>query len=158
MENKATGSNTLINNRKARFDFTILETFEAGIVLKGTEVKSIRAHKANLNDSFGRVEGGELFLYNFHIDPYEFGNRENHDPLRKRKLLLHSHEIGRLIGYVTQKGYTLVPLTLYLKNGKVKVALGLAKGKLQADKREDLKKKVADREAQAAVKQSRQRY
>jgi len=151
-------SNTLINNRKARYDFTILETFEAGIVLKGTEVKSIRAHKANLNDSFGRVEREELFLYNFHIDPYEFGNRENHDPLRKKKLLLHAHEIKRLIGQVAQKGFTLVPLTLYLKNGKVKVELALAKGKLQLDKREDLKKKIADREAQAALKHKSQRY
>jgi SsrA-binding protein len=149
--------NTLINNRKARHDFTILETFEAGIVLKGTEVKSIRAHKANLNDSFGRVERGELFLYNFHIDPYEFGNRENHDPLRKKKLLLHAHEIKGLIGQVAQKGFTLVPLTLYLKRGKVKVSLALAKGKLQLDKREDLKKRIADREARAALKRKSQR-
>jgi SsrA-binding protein len=150
--------NTLINNRKARHDFTILETFEAGVVLKGTEVKSIRAHKANLNDSFGRVEREEIFLYNFHIDPYEFGNRENHDPLRKKKLLLHAHEIKRLIGQVAQKGFTLVPLTLYLKRGKVKVSLALAKGKLQLDKREDLKKKIADREAQAALKRKSQKY
>ena len=158
MKDKATGSNTLINNRKARYDFTILETLEAGIVLKGTEVKSIRAHKANVNDSFGRVEDGELFLYNFHIDPYEFGNLENHDPLRKRKLLLHSHEIKRLIGQVTQKGLTLVPLTVYLKHGRVKIGLALAHRKLKGDQREELKKKVADREAQGAMKRNRQRY
>ena len=151
-------SNTLINNRKARHDFEILEVFEAGIMLKGTEVKSIRAHKANLNDSFGRMEGEELFLYNFHVDPYEFGNRENHDPLRKRKLLLHANEIKRLIGQVAQKGLTLVPLTVYLKNGRVKIELALAKGKQQLDKREDLKKKVAQREAEVALKRRQQRY
>lgn len=148
---------TLINNRKARHDFTILESFEAGVVLKGTEVKALRAHKANLNDGFGRIEGEEVFLYNFHIDPYEFGNRENHDPLRKKKLLLHAHEIKRLIGQVLQKGHTLVPLTVYLKNGIVKIEIALAKGKQQIDKREDLKKRAADREARQAVKVRQQR-
>lgn len=151
-------SNLLINNRKARHDFAILETFEAGIVLKGTEVKSIRAHKASLNDSFGRIEGGEIFLYNFHVDPYEFGNRANHDPLRKRKLLLHVSEIKRLIGQVSQKGFTMIPLTVYLKNGRVKIALALAQGKNKLDKREDLKKRIADREAQAAMKHKNQRF
>ncbi|MBI1884097.1 MAG: SsrA-binding protein SmpB [Chlamydiae bacterium] len=146
------GSNTLIHNRKARHDFTILETLEAGLVLKGTEVKSIRAHKAHLDESFGFVEKGEIFLFNFHVDPYEFGNRENHDPLRKKKLLLHASEIERLAAQVTQKGLTLVPLKMYLKEGRIKVELALAKGKQQADKREDLKKREAHREAQAAMK------
>ncbi len=145
-------SNVLMNNRKARHDYTILETFEAGIVLQGTEVKSIRAHKANLNDSFGRVENGEIFLYNFHVDPYEFGNIANHEPLRKRKLLLHFNEIKKLIGQISQKGFTLVPLAVYLKNGKIKVAIALAQGKQKIDKREDLKKRIADREAQAAMR------
>lgn len=158
MKDKTTASTTLIHNRKARYDFSILETLEAGIVLKGTEVKSIRAHKANLNDSFGRPEGSELFLYNFHIDPYEFGNRENHDPLRKRKLLLHAHEIKRLIEQVTQKGLTLVPLTVYLKHGRVKIQMALAQRKLKGDQREALKKREADREAQAAMKRGRSQY
>lgn len=151
-------SNTLINNRKARHDYSILETFEAGIALKGTEVKSIRNHQANLNDSFGRIEHEEVYLYNFHVDPYEFGNRENHEPLRKKKLLLHAHEIQHLNAKVNQQGLTLVPLTLYLKRGRVKVELALAKGKKTLDKREDLKKRIASREAQAALKRSGQRY
>ena len=152
------GSDTLIQNRKARHDFTILETFEAGIVLKGTEVKSIKAHKANLNDSFGRAEKGEIYLYNFHIEPYAFGNRENHDPLRKKKLLLHAHEIKRLIGEISQKSFTLVPLTVYLKRGRVKIEMALAKGKLNLDKREELKKRAANREAQIALKRRVQKY
>ncbi|MBI1870046.1 MAG: SsrA-binding protein SmpB [Chlamydiae bacterium] len=147
------GSDTLIHNRKARFDFSILETFEVGIVLKGTEVKSIRGHKAHLNDSFALIERGEVILYNFHIDPYAFGNRSNHDPLRKRKLLLHKNEIQRLVGKLTQKRLTLVPLSIYLKRGRVKVEMALAERKLKGDKREDLKKKASDREAQAAMKQ-----
>ncbi|RQD76446.1 MAG: SsrA-binding protein SmpB [Candidatus Syntrophonatronum acetioxidans] len=140
------------NNRKARHDFHIEEVFEAGIALQGTEVKSIREGRANLKDSYARVEKGELFLYNMHISPYDQGNIFNHDPLRTRKLLMHKREIKRLIGLTKEKGYTLVPLRLYLKNGKIKVELGLAKGKRQYDKRKALKEKTVDREIEKALK------
>ncbi len=143
----------LAKNRKARHDYHIEEVYEAGIVLQGTEVKSIREGKVNLKDSYVRVEKGELFLYNMHINPYEHGNIFNHDPLRTRKLLMHKIEIKRLIGLTKEKGYTLIPLKLYLVNGKVKVEFGLAKGKKLYDKRKSLQEKSAKREIERAFKE-----
>ena len=146
------GIKILIDNRKARHDYHILDTYEAGIVLKGTEVKSIRAGKANLKDSYARVEKGELFLYNMHISPYEQGNRFNHEPKRTRRLLMHKHEINRLLGRTKEKGLSLVPLKLYFKNNKVKVELALAKGKKLHDKRRALAERDAKREMERARK------
>lgn len=143
----------LAQNRKAFHDFFIEETFEAGIVLTGTEIKSIRRGKANLRDAYARIEGREVFLHNLHISPYEQGNRFNHDPLRTRKLLLHRSEISKLIGASREKGYTLVPTKMYLRNGFCKVELGLAKGKKQHDKREAMKKRDADREIAKALRE-----
>ncbi|MDN4072172.1 MULTISPECIES: SsrA-binding protein SmpB [Fictibacillus] len=139
-------------NKKARHDYHIEETFEAGIVLQGTEIKAIRAGRINLKDSFARVQNGELFLHNMHVSPYEQGNRYNHDPLRTRKLLLHRKEINRLLGSTKEQGYSIVPLKLYLKNGFAKVLIGLAKGKKNYDKRQDLKKKDAKREIERAFR------
>jgi SsrA-binding protein len=133
-------------NKKAYHDFFIEETYETGIVLQGTEIKSIRAGKVNLKDSYARIQNGEAWLYSMHVSPYEQGNRHNHDPLRPRKLLLHKREINKLLGETKEVGYALVPVKLYLKNGFCKVLLGLAKGKKNYDKREDLKKKEAKRE------------
>jgi len=141
-----------IDNRKARHDYQILDTYEAGIVLEGTEVKSIRAGKANLKDSYARVEKGELFLYNMHISPYEQGNRFNHEPKRTRKLLMHKHEINRLLGKTKEKGLSLVPLKLYFKSNKVKVQIGLARGKKLHDKRHALAERDAKREMERAHK------
>jgi len=140
-------------NRKARHDFHIEETYEAGIVLTGTEVKSIRNSRVNLKDSYAKVEEGELFLYNMHVSPYEPGNRFNHDPLRVRKLLMHRNEIGRLAGKTKEKGYALVPLKIYLREGLVKVELGLAKGKKLYDKRHDIAERDRKREMERAVKE-----
>ena len=139
-------------NKKARHDYNIEETYEAGIILKGTEIKSIRARNVNLKDSFAVVEKGEVFLYNMHISPYKQGNRYNHDPERKRKLLLHKNEIRKLIGYTKQKGYTLIPLSIYLRNNLAKVELALAKGKNVHDKRRDIAKKTAEREIEKAYR------
>lgn len=133
-------------NRKARHDYHIHETYEAGIALTGTEVKSLRAGRANLKDSYARVDNGELMLHNMHISPYEQGNRFNHEPLRTRKLLMHRHEINRLVGKTKEKGYTLVPLKLYFTRGKAKLELGLASGKHTYDKRQDLAERDAKRE------------
>ncbi|MEJ6952306.1 SsrA-binding protein SmpB [Natronospora cellulosivora (SeqCode)] len=144
-------------NKKARYDYSIEETFETGIKLKGTEIKSIRAGKVNLKDSFALVEDGEVFLYNMHISPYSHGNRENHEPERKRKLLLNKSEIRSLIGKTTTKGYTLVPLSVYIIRNVAKVELALAKGKNVRDKRRDIAKKTADREIEKAFR-DRQRY
>ena len=141
---KGVGS-TIAQNKKAGHDYFIEDTFEAGLVLQGTEIKSIRAGKVNLRDSFVRIERNEAFVHNMHISHYEQGNRFNVDPLRVRKLLLHKHEIRKLIGATTVKGYSLIPLSMYLKNGKVKVELALAKGKKLHDKRQDLAKKDAQR-------------
>ncbi|GAQ24191.1 MULTISPECIES: SsrA-binding protein SmpB [Tepidanaerobacter] len=147
-------SRDLIINRKARHDYHILETFEAGIALSGTEVKSLREGKGNLKDSFARIENGEIFLYNMHISPYEKGNIYNKDPLRPRKLLMHKKEINRLLSKVKEKGLTLVPLRLYLnERGLVKVELALAKGKALYDKREDARQKDASREIEKAFKE-----
>jgi SsrA-binding protein len=134
------------SNRKARFSYTILESLEAGIELKGTEVKSLRNGQASLADSFARNEGGELYLYNMHIPPYAFGNRFNPDPVRPRKLLLHRSQIRKLTDEVMQKRLTLVPLKVYFKNGIAKVELALAKPKKMYDKREAIKKRESDRE------------
>ncbi|CEH32835.1 MAG: SsrA-binding protein SmpB [Clostridium sp.] len=139
------GTKTLATNRKARHEYFIEETYECGIELKGTEVKSIRQGKLNLTDGYASVDNTEVFLKQVHISPYEQGNRFNQDPLRTRKLLLHKHEIRKLIGLTTIKGYSLIPLSVYLKNGKVKVQLALAKGKKLHDKRQDLAKKDAQR-------------
>lgn len=144
---------TIAQNKKAYHDFTIEETYEAGIVLQGTEIKSIRAGKVNLKESYARIHKGEVFLIGMHVSPYEQGNRYNHDPLRERKLLLHNKEISKLIGETKEIGYSLVPLKLYLKNGYAKVLIGLAKGKKKYDKREDLKKKEAKREVERAFRE-----
>lgn len=140
-------------NRKARHDFFIEETYEAGIILKGTEIKSIREGKINLKDSFALVQEGEVFLHNVHISPYSHGNRQNHEPERIRKLLLRKNEIRKLIGMTMQKGYTLVPLSIYLKNNLAKIELALAKGKNVRDKRRDIAKKTAEREMEKAFKE-----
>src|SRR6266581_8539633 len=141
----------ILTNSKARRDFHILETFEAGIVLRGTEVKALRAGKGQIRDAFARVENGEVFLHNAHIDEYTHGNLQNHQPKAARKLLLHQSEIRKLLGFASVKGNALVPLSLYWKNGKVKVALAVGKGKAQFDKREDLKQREADRELKRAT-------
>ncbi|AEE91213.1 tmRNA-binding protein [Tepidanaerobacter acetatoxydans Re1] len=147
-------SRDLVVNRKARHDYHILETFEAGIALTGTEVKSVREGKCNLKDSFARIENGEIYLYNMHISPYEKGNIFNKDPLRTRKLLMHKKQINRLFGQVKEKGLTLIPLRLYLnERGLVKVELALAKGKALYDKREDAKHRDAAREIEKAFKE-----
>lgn len=135
----------IANNRKARHDYFIEETMETGIVLKGTEVKSIRQGRVNLKDSYAMIENGEVFILNMHISPYEQGNIYNTDPLRKRKLLLHKREITKLIGLVQQKGYSLIPLSMYLKRGKVKIELSIARGKKTYDKRHEIAKKDAER-------------
>ncbi len=146
---------TLADNRKAHHDYHLLETFEAGVVLLGTEVKAIREGRVNLRDSFARVEEGEIYIYNVHISPYSHRGYADHDPLRRRKLLLHKEEIRKLIGRTVEKGMTLVPIRLYLKDGRVKVAVSLAKGKKEYDKRETIKRREADRETRAAIKSRR---
>lgn len=129
-------------NRKARHDYEILETYEAGIVLKGTEVKALREGRANIKDSYAKIRNGEIFLINSHISPYSYGNVNNHDPERERKLLMHKREIMKLLGKVKERGYTLVPLSIYFdKNNRAKVELALAKGKSKYDKREAIKKR-----------------
>ena len=141
-------------NKKARHDYFIEQTIEAGIVLSGTEVKSIRAGKVSLKDSYANIKDGEVFIYGMHISPYEQGNIFNKDPLRDRKLLLNRFEINKLIGYIQQKGMTLVPLEVYFKNGRVKIELGIGKGKKLYDKREDIAKKDAQREIDRRIKES----
>ncbi|GAV21561.1 SsrA-binding protein SmpB [Carboxydothermus pertinax] len=142
----------ITENRKAFHDYHILEKYEAGISLKGTEVKSIRLGRVNLRDSFARIENGELWLYNMHISPYEQGNRFNHEPKRPRKLLMHKREIMRLFGKTREKGLTLVPLKLYFKGNYAKIELGLAKGKKIYDKREEMAKRDAAREIEKALR------
>ena len=141
----------IVTNPKARHEFHILETFEAGIVLRGTEVKALRAGKGQIRDAFARVDDGEVFLHNAHIEEYSHGNLQNHQPKGVRKLLLHKSEIRKLLGLASVKGNALVPLSFYWKNGLVKVALAVGKGKVQFDKREDLKRREADREAKRAT-------
>ena len=144
-------------NRKARRDYEILERFEAGIALCGTEVKSIRQGQISIDEGYAAIVGDEVFLQGVHILPYECGNIHNHDPRRPRRLLLHRREIKRLIGCINQKGQALIPLRVYFKRGKVKVELGLGKGKLKSDRRESLKKRTADREADRAMAAHRRR-
>src|SRR5699024_8847458 len=146
----------LAQHRKAFFDFFIEETYEAGIELRGTEIKSIRAGRVSLKDAHVRIMNGEAQLINMHIAPYEQGNRFNHDPTRSRKLLLHRAEIDKLLGEVKQKGYTIVPLKIYIKRGFAKVRIGLGKGKKQHDKREDLKQKQMKRDIDRAMKDANQ--
>lgn len=143
----------VIENRKARHEYQIEETYETGIVLTGTEVKSLRTGRANLKDSFARIENGEIFLYNMHVSPYEQGNRFNHDPKRPRKLLMNKMEINRLIGKVQEKGLTLIPLRVYFKKNWAKIELALAKGKKIYDKRQDIAAKDAQRDLERALKE-----
>ncbi|EJD7535632.1 SsrA-binding protein SmpB [Listeria monocytogenes] len=143
-------------NKKARHDYAIEETFEAGIVLQGTEIKSVRNARVNLKDSYARIDKGEIFLHNMHISPYEQGNRYNHDPLRTRKLLLHKKQISRLIGETKESGYSIVPLEMYIKDGYAKVLIGVARGKKKYDKRQDLKQKEAKRDIERAFKERQQ--
>lgn len=147
-----TGVKLIANNKKAYHDYFILETYEAGISLAGTEVKSMRMGKCSIKESFIRIENGEVFVYGMHISPYEKGNIFNKDPLRVRKLLLHRREINKLLGKMKEKGMTLVPLKVYLKGSLVKVEIGLAKGKKLYDKRADIAKKDQAREAQRDFK------
>lgn len=144
----------IAQNRKARRDYHILNACEAGLQLRGTEVKALREGRANLKDGFARIEDGEAYLYNIHIGEYAQGNQFNHEPERRRKLLLHRHEINRLWGQANEKGHTLVPLKLYFKRGKAKVELGVARGKKQFDKRRDIARRDAQREVEQALKTS----
>ncbi|WP_290033632.1 SsrA-binding protein SmpB [Ligilactobacillus cholophilus] len=146
---------SLAQNKKAYHDYNILETIEAGIVLTGTEIKSVRASRINLKDGYAQIRNGEAWLMNVHISEYDQGNRFNHDPLRARKLLLHKKEINKLIGETGQQGITLVPLKVYLKNGFAKVLLGVAKGKHEYDKRETIKRRDQEREIRRTLKNYR---
>ena len=155
MAEKQPGEKTIASNKKAYHEYFILDKLEAGISLLGTEVKAIREGRLNLKDSYALVKDGEVWLYNCHISPYSHGTRENHEPTRPRKLLLHRQEIRKLIGKTQEKGLTLPPLRVYFKRGKIKVELGVARGKKLVDKRESERKKEADREAAAAIKYRR---
>jgi len=146
---------SIAENRKAYHDYHMLETFEAGLVLLGTEVKAIPEGRVNLRDSFARIDDGEAYLYNVNISPYSHRGYADHEPLRRRKLLLHRDEIRKLVGKTVEKGLTLVPVRMYFKKGRVKVAISLAKGKKEYDKRETIKRREAERETRAAVKASR---
>ena len=139
-------------NKKARFNYEIIEKIESGIALKGTEVKSIRNRNVSIGESYAQIKDDEVFLHNLHISPYEQGNRENHDPIRVRKLLLHKHEIKKLVAKTQQKGLSLVPLSIYLRKGKIKVELAIGRGKRLVDKRESIKKKTIEREIERIVK------
>jgi len=149
---EAAGTKTVVKNRKARHEYHILDTWEAGIALQGTEVKALRQGRANLQDSFARINGGEMWLYNLHISPYEQGNRFNHDPLRPRKLLMHRNELRKLVGQVEQKGLTIVPLDIHFSRGIAKINLALVRGKQLHDKRQTLKERDDQRDMQRAFK------
>jgi len=149
---QADGRKVVARNKKALHEYHVLETWEAGLSLTGPEVKSVRAGKVSLAEAFARVEGGEVWLYGMHISPYDPASRWNTDPTRPRKLLLHRREIRRLVGALGEKGYTLVPLDLYFRRGYAKVTLALARGKKLHDRREDLKKRAAQREIERAIK------
>ncbi len=155
MEKTTSGEKLVASNKKAFHDYFVMEKLEAGIALLGTEVKSIREGRINLKDSYATIKDGEPVLMNCHISPYSHGNRQNHDPVRARKLLLHHQEIRKLIGKTQEKGLTLIPLRVYLKRGRVKVELGVARGKKDYDKRETERRKEVDRETRAAMKQRR---
>ena len=139
-------------NKKARFNYEIIEKIEAGISLKGTEVKSIRNKNVSIGESYAQIKENEVFIHNLHISPYEQGNRENHDPIRVRKLLLHKHEIKKLVNKIQLKGLSLVPLSIYLRKGKIKVELAIGRGKRLVDKRESIKKRTIEREIDRIVK------
>lgn len=151
----ASGLRDATVNRTASFNYFLLEKFEAGIALRGTEVKSIRSGRANLKDAYGLIKDGELWLINAHIGEYDHGNIFNHEPLRTRKLLVHKSELNKLIGKTHQKGLTLIPTRMYFRNGRVKVEMALAKGKQHWDKRETERRKTADKEAREAIARSR---
>jgi SsrA-binding protein len=151
MAGSAASGKVVATNRKARHEYHILEEWEAGLVLTGSEVKSLREGKVSFQDAFARIEGGELWLHSLHIAPYEQANRQNHDPLRPRKLLLHRHELRRLVGKVEEKGLTLIPLDVHFRRGFAKVRLALARGKRLHDKRETLKRREQEREARRAM-------
>jgi len=158
MTDKAQGDEArrvIAENRKARHDYHVLQTWEAGVALLGTEVKSIREGRANLRDSYARVQGSEIWLYNVHISPYSHRGSAEHAEMRPRKLLLHRHEIRKLVGQTAEKGLTLVPLELYFKTGRVRVLLALAKGKKEHDKRETIRRREIDRETRSAMKSAR---
>ena len=142
----------IADNRKARHDYHLFDTYEAGIVLLGTEVKSIREGRVNLKDAYGRVERGEVFLHNVHISPYSHQGYVTHEPMRRRKLLLNRAEIRKLVGKMVERGFTLVPVRMYFKNGRVKVVISVAKGKKNYDKRETIRRRDVDRETRAMVK------
>jgi SsrA-binding protein len=146
---------TIVTNKKARFNYHILESVEAGIELRGTEVKSLRMHKASLNESYARIENGQMFLFNFHIAPYEFGNINNHVPLRTKRLLLHRREIKRLLAHSAEQGLSLIPIKLYFKKGWAKIEIGLARGKKLYDKRHDLKNREDRRAITRAIRDKR---
>ncbi len=146
------GEKIVCTNKKARYDYSIEETYEAGMVLTGTEVKSLRNGRANLKDSYARVTDGEVFLISCYISPYEMGTNSNHEPERARKLLLHKREIKRLTGKTVEKGLTLVPLKIYFRRGRAKVEIALARGKRDYDKREVMKRRTADREMERAIR------
>ena len=148
------GIKLIAQNRKARHDYFIEEVIEAGIVLAGTEVKSIRLGRVNLKDSYADIRNGEIFINNMHISPYEMGNIANKDPVRERKLLLHKREINKLLGYTQQKGLTLIPLKIYLKGGLVKIELAIARGKRQYDKRQDIARRDAQRDMDRAFREN----
>ncbi len=151
-DEKDEGIKIITTNRKARYDYIVLDTYEAGIVLQGTEVKSLRNGRANLVDSYAGIYKGEVFLYNMHISPYEHGTHYNHDPTRTRKLLMHRDEIRRLTGRIVERGFTLVPLKLYFKRGRAKVELALVKGKKQHDRRRTIADRDARRDAERELK------
>jgi SsrA-binding protein len=146
------GKKMISVNKRARFDYEIGDLFEAGLVLQGTEVKSLRQGRVSLKDAYGDIENGEVYLLHAHIDPYDQGNRFNHDPERPRKLLLHKREIKRLIGKTRERGLTLIPTRMYFSRGKAKIELGLGKGKKHYDKRETLKRRTAQREIERAMR------
>ena len=148
----------IAENRKARHDYHIDESFEAGMVLKGTEVKSLRHGRANLKDSYARIKNGEVFVLQMHISPYPFAHYDNHDPLRPRKLLLHKREIKRLFGKANEKGLTLIPLKMYFKNGKAKISIALARGKRKYDKREAIRRRDEQREMERTRKKYTSNY
>lgn len=145
----------LVDNRKAWHDYEIIESLEAGLVLTGTEIKALRGGKGNLRDTYARVDDGEVWIHNMHISPYEQGNRENVDPLRPRKALLHREEIRRLLGKTREKGLTLIPLKVYLSSGRAKIELGLARGKREYDKRDAITERETARERERALKHDR---
>lgn len=151
-KDKASDEELIADNRKAHHDYHLLETFEAGLALTGTEVKAMREGRANLRDSYCRLDRGEAFLLGAHVGQYSHGGSASHDPLRPRKLLLHAEELRKLLGKTTEKGMTIVPLRLYFKHGRVKLAMALAKGKKSYDKRETIKRREAERETRAAMK------